>query len=181
MNIKTPRLYLRPFTPDDRDFIRELDSDPEVMLHLTNGVPSDENEIDRAMSVFLKFQNLHNGRYGYWMACLITTNDPIGWFHLRPLKKFPDDLSTLELGYRLKKEYWSQGFASEMSVVLCNYAFNDLAAERICAHTMKSNFASQAVMKKVGMSLWYEDTFDQFPSEDKSAVWFKKDKTEKVT
>jgi RimJ/RimL family protein N-acetyltransferase len=172
----TDRLYLRNFTPQDRDFIKDLDSDPEVMKYLTNGIPNDDKEVDRVFSIFLSFQNIHEGKYGFWPACLKTTNETIGWFHLRPRKNHPDDLTILELGYRLKKKFWGQGFASEMGAKLVEHGFQNLNAQSICAHTMKANVGSQAVMKKVGMTVWFEDTFEPFPGEDKAAIWYKIDR-----
>lgn len=175
MNIRTSRLHLVPFRLDHRSFIKDLDSDPDVMRFLTNGIPSDDKEVERAMGVFMSFQNIHEGKYGYWLACLNSTQEPIGWFHLRPLKTRPDDLSTLELGYRLRKEHWGKGYASEIGLALLEYGLSELGAQRICAHTMQANTGSQAVMKKIGMEVWYEDTYEQFPSEDKAAIWYKRD------
>lgn len=170
--IRTKRLHLRLFTIEDREFIREIDTDPEVMKYLTNGIPSSNEEVDRTIEVLLRAQEIHQGRIGYWMAVITETNTPIGWFHLRPRIESPKDESILELGYRLKKEFWGKGYATEMSQALIRYAFNDLKAKSVCAHTMKANEASQAVMKKVGMNVWFEDTYEDFPGEDKKAIWY---------
>ena len=45
----------------------------------------------------------------------------IGWFHLRP----PDDP---ELGYRLRRDLWGRGYATEGSRALIDHAFTHGAA-----------------------------------------------------
>ena len=56
-----------------------------------------------------------------------------------------------ELGYRLRRQHWSQGFATEGSRLLIDLAFTELDAERVCANTMTVNERSRRVMEKCGL------------------------------
>lgn len=171
--LETSRMILREFTEFDRDEIRELDSDPEVMRYLSNGIPSDEKEIDRAMGIFLSLPEKYNHKFGHWVALDKETKNFIGWFHMRPLKDNPQDETLLELGYRLKKEYWGQGLATEGSLALIKKCQDEYKTKKFCAHAMLANDSSQNVMKKCGMSVWKEGLHEPFPGEDKRTIWYK--------
>jgi RimJ/RimL family protein N-acetyltransferase len=73
----------------------------------------------------------------------------LGWFHLRPDKGAPADEP--ELGYRLRRSAWGQGYTTEGSRALIDKAFHELGARRVVASTMVVNTASWRVMEKSGM------------------------------
>lgn len=174
MNIflETPRLLLRDFVPEDAEFIQNLDSDPEVMRYLTNGIPSNRKEVARVMSIFLNSKIQYQGKMGYWIVIEKSSNEVFGWFHLRPLKEEPENFKKLELGYRFQKSHWGKGYATEGSRALIERA-KELQIEEIWAHTMSKNAASINVMKKCGLEFSYDDIYEPFPGEDKSCVWYK--------
>ena len=171
--LTTERLKFYQFQPNDGYLIKDLDSDPEVMRYLTDGNPSDEAEAKRAIGVMMSFNQKYPEEFGYWKAYL--GYEFIGWFHYRPLKANPDDISQIELGYRLKQKYWGQGFATEGSIALVEKAKNDPRVKALWASAMKGNQASQNVMKKVGMSFHSDWILESWPGEDKRAVWYKLD------
>ena len=72
----------------------------------------------------------------------------IGWFHLRPEDGHDDEP---ELGYRLKRDAWGKGYATEGSRALVDTAFADLGATRVWASAMAVNTASRRVMEKAGL------------------------------
>jgi len=134
--VQTERLLLRGFVPGDVDALVALDSDPEVMFHITGGRATSREEIEReVLPAFIAG--------GYWAAEERVTGDFVGWFHLRP----PDDP---ELGYRLRRASWGRGYATEGSRALIDYAFAHGAA-RVHAETMVAHVASRRVMEKAGM------------------------------
>ncbi len=71
-----------------------------------------------------------------------------GWFHLRP-SVF--DASMLELGYRLRRDAWGRGLATEGSRALLAHAFEELDQRAVDACTVTENLGSIAVMMKCGM------------------------------
>ncbi|MAZ48401.1 MAG: GNAT family N-acetyltransferase [Halobacteriovoraceae bacterium] len=171
--LTTERLNFYQFLPTDGYLIKDLDSDPEVMRYLTDGKASDDAEVERIMKILMGHYEKFGEEFGVWKAYL--DQDFIGWFHYRPLKANPDDISQIELGYRLKQKYWGQGFATEGSIALVKKAKNDPRIKALWASAMKGNSASQNVMEKVGMSFHSDWILESWPGEDKRAVWFKLD------
>ena len=149
--LETERLILRRFTPDDTDHLVELDGDPDVMLYLTGGriTPREEVETD-VLPAFLGYYE-RGDRYGFWAVEERSTGDFLGWFHFRPGEDHQDDEP--ELGYRLRKEAWGKGYATEGSVALIDKGFAELGARRVVASTMVVNTGSRRVMEKAGMRL----------------------------
>jgi RimJ/RimL family protein N-acetyltransferase len=149
--LETPRLTMRRFTEDDVDNLFELNSDPEVMRHLTGGRPTPREEIrDRVipfhLAVYKRFDRL-----GTWAAESTATGEFLGWFHFRAGPG--DDVTNVDLGYRLHRSAWNKGYATEGSRALIDMGFTGLGVERVFAHTMTVNTASRRVMEKCGLTL----------------------------
>jgi len=66
---------------------------------------------------------------------------------------FPDvnGQSEVELGYRLAKSAWGQGYATESARAVRDYAFATLGLKRLIAMIDPSNLASIKVAQKIGM------------------------------
>jgi hypothetical protein len=110
--METERLLLRPAEPSDVDDLRALDADPEVMRFLGT---------DGASSVGLV------GRPGYWVGIELSTGDFVGWFGLAD-----------ELGYRIRRDKWGRGYATEGAKAVLDKAFAE-GRERVTAQTMAVN------------------------------------------
>ena len=150
--LETERLTLRQFTPDDVENLVELDGDPEVMRYITGGRPTPREVIEHEeLPAFMS----GSGGYGFWAAVDKATGEFIGWFHLRPRDDGAADEP--ELGYRLRRSAWGQGYATEASRALIEKAFADLGAQRVWAETMVVHTASHRVMEKAGLK--YVRTF----------------------
>lgn len=147
--LETDRLVLRRFTPDDVDHLVELDSDPEVMRFLTGGRPTHRDVIEtEVLSRLLRYHQRSN-RYGRWAAVEKSTGGFLGWFHFQPTADGPADEP--ELGYRVRRSAWGQGYATEGSRALIRRGFTELGTRRVFAHTMAVNAASRRVMEKAGL------------------------------
>ena len=57
-----------------------------------------------------------------------------------------------ELGFRLRRDAWGRGFASEGAIALVAVGFADQDLARIAATTMAVNSASRRVMEKTGLT-----------------------------
>lgn len=176
--LETDRVRLVEMEPSDASYLQDLDSDPEVMKHLTDGRPSTPEEIQATIVRVLMLKEQHSPKFGVWLAFEKSNDEFIGWFLFRPDKKNPTDLDNIELGYRLKKKFWGKGYATEVSKALLERGFTELNLNSIFAITLKNNLASQAVMKKIGMTWLLDYIEDQFPGEDKNAVRFRLLKSE---
>lgn len=151
--LDTARLHLRPIVRDDIDLLVDLDIDPEVM-RFVGGAPNPrrvyETELIERMTAYV------GQPVGYFAAIsrlepdsAPTAQNFVGWFHLRPSVADP---SILELGYRLRRDVWGKGLATEGSLALLRRAFYRLGQPAVDACAVPQNGASIAVMKKCGMT-----------------------------
>jgi RimJ/RimL family protein N-acetyltransferase len=143
--LETVRLVIRRMTLADVDELVALDSDPEVVRYVTGGQP----EFNVAMLRHWLSEYRRWPSYGTFAAIERSSGRFLGWFHLRP----EDDDAEPELGYRLRREAWGVGYATEASRALIELAFASLGARRVWATAMAANAASLRVMEKSGMRL----------------------------
>jgi RimJ/RimL family protein N-acetyltransferase len=170
--LKTRRLYLREFQLEDVHLLHELDSDPEVMRFITKGVPTPLEQIQKVILPRILSYYTRIPSQGCWAAHLVATEEFIGWFHLRIDKLEPEEM---ELGYRLKRNYWGQGLATEGSIALLNKAFGDWGHTSVCARTLIGNLASRRVMEKCrlifqGEFFYGQDTCPGWSEDERRAV-----------
>jgi RimJ/RimL family protein N-acetyltransferase len=155
--LHTPRITLVPLSDDHLDFEVELDSDAEVMRYL-GGRPRIREEVEALHPRRIGRGRLVDG-FGFWVGTV--DGEPIGWWILAPgtSNERVDGPGQLELGYRLLRRHWRQGYASEGSRELLRYGFADAGITRVHADTMAVNKGSRATMKSVGMR--YVRTYDE--------------------
>ena len=152
--LETDRLCLRRFTEDDLDALAALDGDPEVMRYITGGIPRTRSEIaERILPAYIAYHD-ESPEFGFFVAEERSTGRFLGWFHFRPYK---GNETEIELGYRLIRDVWGQGLATEGSRALILRGFTTLDVPRVVATAFKANAASQRVMEKVGLR--YEEDF----------------------
>ena len=169
--LETERLILRRFTADDVDNLVELDSDPDVMFHITGGRTTTREEIEKDfLPAFLGYYERGDG-YGFWAVVERSTGDFLGWFHFRPGEGHPDDEP--ELGYRLRKSAWGKGYGTEGSIALIRKGFTEFGVRRVVADTMVVNAASRRVMEKAGMRfarIFHQPWPDRIPGDEHGDV-----------
>jgi RimJ/RimL family protein N-acetyltransferase len=57
----------------------------------------------------------------------------------------------IEIGYRIREEYWGQGIATEVTKGLIRFAYDGLGIKRVIAFVNVENAASIRVLEKAGM------------------------------
>lgn len=165
-------MYLRELRADDAELLFQLDSDPEVMRHISKCVPTPREMLEAVyLPRMMAWQNQSPPR-GFWAAHLRESDEFIGWFHLRPDKLTSDDM---ELGYRLRRSAWGRGLATEGSQALVRAAFEEWGYLKVCARALAGNLASRRVMEKTGLSFECEFTYGPevmpgWPAEERRAV-----------
>jgi RimJ/RimL family protein N-acetyltransferase len=155
--LETDRLTLRRFTEADERNLFELNSDPEVMRFLNGGKPTPRDEVRaRIIPTFLGYYERSEG-FGFWAAVEIATGQFLGWFHFRqPLGDADtpagwDEDGVAELGYRLRRSAWGQGYATEGSRALIDKGFTEFGVRRVVAETLAANWGSRRVLEKSGL------------------------------
>jgi RimJ/RimL family protein N-acetyltransferase len=143
--LETDRLIVRKFTEADLDALYRLDSDPDVMKYISNGIPRTYEQTERSINNILQYYDSHD--YGIWAIIYKPENKFIGWAGLKDL----DNTDKIEIGYRFFKDYWGKGIATEASMAIRDYGFNVLGLKRIVGITNPENKGSIRVFEKIGL------------------------------
>jgi RimJ/RimL family protein N-acetyltransferase len=148
--LATPRLRLRTFRLDDLPLYAALNADPEVTRYL-GGVPLTREHSD-------SIAEWANERYeveGLGLLAVERTEDGgfLGMCGLHHQQSYPDDV---EVGWRLAREHWGHGYATEAATAWLDHAFESLDLPRVISISELSNERSLAVMRRLGMVFDHE-------------------------
>lgn len=147
IQLETSRLRLRPWRDEDFAPFAALNADPQVMAHFPATLDRAESDVLAA-----RCQSLIEAQgWGFWATEIKASGDFIGFVGLhRPIAELPFS-PCVEIGWRLARPFWGQGYASEAARATLSFAFNDLALAEVVAFTSLENRRSQAVMERLGM------------------------------
>lgn len=149
MNFPTSeRLIFSPLDSTRLYDLFELDRDPEVTHFLTRKISTLE-EAQNKLDDYLRYAKAQNGLGSY--AVLRKSNRQfLGLGFLVNIEL--NTANDVEVGYRLRKEFWGQGFATEIATALLNFGFQELKLPAIYGTTHNDHVVSQHVLQKVGLS-----------------------------
>lgn len=145
--LETSRLVLRQWHKKDWAPFAQINADPEVMRYFPAPLtPSESNDMaDKIYSL------LNQRGWGFWAIELKENHTFIGFTGLHtPSESLPFS-PCIEIGWRLDKHYWNNGYATEAAQVVLEFAFTELELAEIFAFTTVGNVASRRVMEKLGM------------------------------
>ncbi|WP_332764777.1 GNAT family N-acetyltransferase [Phenylobacterium sp.] len=157
MRLETDRLVLRRFDqPGDRDAFAAICADAEVMEWLGGTLTRAEADarVDRVEASWEA-----NG-HGRFLVERKADGAFLGWsgimpaFHTLPIAGVP------EMGWRLVRHAWGQGYATEAAAAAIADGFGRLGFPEIWAFTNPGNLRSQAVMRRLGMTRRSDLDFD---------------------
>ncbi len=155
-NIFTPRLTLRPYEKDDKDFCISLWCDEENGKYMSD--PLRENIDEKYLACF---EGMEDDPDGYYLiAVLRESGQPVGTFCL-----FPED-GNYDIGYCIARAHWQEGLGSEMIEAALQW-IKARKGSSVSAEVADSNAASLALLRKFGFSQgkktrfrkWNEDKF----------------------
>ena len=144
--VKTERLILRYFEPIDSQAMMDVFGDAEVM-RFGDGVQTRE-WVEAWLRTCL--ENYQRRGFGPYAVVEQSTGDVIGYCGLF---YFPDmhGQPEIELGYRLRRAAWGQGYATEAARLVRDYAFHTLHIKRLIALIDPDNVPSIRVAEKIGL------------------------------
>ncbi|WP_069658807.1 GNAT family N-acetyltransferase [Arcticibacter eurypsychrophilus] len=165
--IETKRLLLRELVATDEQGIYELDSDPEVHRYLGNNPIKDIKQA-RQVITFIQQQYVTNG-IGRLAIIEKETNSFVGWGGFKLITEPTNGHQGYhDLGYRLIRRYWGKGYATESSLAVVEYGFNQLNLPVIHAMANLENLSSRKVLEKTGFKNIETFDYDSIPH-----CWFK--------
>jgi len=141
----TSRLVLRELLATDAPFVHALMNDPSFIAHIGDrGVHTLEDARHYIESG--PWTRYATFGFGLWLLQLRESGESIGICGL--LKR--DALPSPDIGFALRPEFWSKGYAFESARAVMDYAANVLHLPRILAIVSPSNGASIRLLERLG-------------------------------
>ena len=152
--VETDRLILRPFNEQDVPSLFLLNSIPEILTYIPTTPMADLSQAQAVYDNVIKVDYQQHG-FGRWAVHHKTDNKVIGFCG----PKYIPEYDKVELGYRYLPDYWGKGIgyeAAQATLDTFKPLFNIKLAIALILH---GNIGSEAVAKKVGMSLFEENEY----------------------
>lgn len=145
--LETLRLRLEPFDETHFAGLLALNSDPVVMQFLGDGSPATAVEVQA--SIASAKERWERFGFSWWSIIRQDSDEIIGAGCVQHIENEPGN--PVEIGWRLKRDHWGHGYATEAARAMIAFAFNVLGVAAIHATTHPSNERSINVMKRLGM------------------------------
>jgi RimJ/RimL family protein N-acetyltransferase len=158
--VRTQRLIMRRWREADRVPFAAMNADPEVMRYFPASLDRAASDalVDRIEDLF-RLQG-----FGVWALEVAATAEFIGFTGLNPMPPGLPGAGGMEVGWRLARPAWHQGYATEAAAAAVGVAFGGAGLTEIWSMTAVLNEPSQAVMRRLGMIL--HTSFDHPAVED---------------
>lgn len=154
--LRTDRLLLRRWLPEDRTPFARLNADARVVEFLPGPLSREESDAwaDRIEAHFQE----HG--FGLW-AVEIPGVTPFAGFIGLSIPRFEAHfMPCVEIGWRLAAEHWGRGYATEAARLVLDHGFRSLALSEVVSFAPAINHRSRAVMERLGMRHDPADDFD---------------------
>ncbi len=147
--IRTSRLLLRRWRPSDSEPFARLNADPQVMEYFPAILSRAESDalIERIETSF------ERDGFGLWAVEMPGEIGLAGFVGL--INQTNEQLPfapAVEVGWRLSRESWGRGIATEAARASLEFGFGELGLQEIVSFTTVANQRSRAVMERLGMS-----------------------------
>jgi RimJ/RimL family protein N-acetyltransferase len=154
--IPTDRLHLRAWRDTDRDPFAVLSADPRVMEHFPSTLSREQSD---ALADHVEAHFDRCG-FGFWAVEVPGVAHFVGFIGLSVPSFEAHFTPCVEIGWRLSREHWDRGYATEGAQAALRFGFETLQLEQIVALAVPGNLRSRHVMEKIGMVYNPADDFD---------------------
>jgi len=156
--IETDNLVLGPRTMADFALCLAMDSDPDVLAYIGD-LPASFDEYKEYLAC--RITRSYPAGLGYWsfraksdtgqiLGGQIQGGQFLGWVSLVPVDD-NDPASDVEIGWRVAKHAWGNGYATEAASAMLRHAFRNVGLKRVIATIDPGNDRSFRVAEKTGM------------------------------
>ncbi|WP_263144110.1 GNAT family N-acetyltransferase [Pseudomonas sp. RIT-PI-AD] len=156
IELHTERLLLRTWRPEDLPAYIALSADPEVMHYFP-----EPQSAARTEASYARIQ-AHFAEHGFGLWALERKDDGafIGFTGLGHMGFEAHFSPAVEIGWRLARAHWGQGYSSEAARAALACGFERLGLAQVVAYTAVDNAPSRRVMEAIGMHRDPADDFD---------------------
>jgi RimJ/RimL family protein N-acetyltransferase len=154
--LRTPRLGLRRWRQSDREPFAAINADPAVMEHFPARLSRRQSDalVDAIEAGF------ERQGFGLWAIEVRETGRFIGFTGLNEPSFEAHFAPAVEVGWRLARSEWGQGYATEAARAALAFGFDVVGLTEIVSFTTSANRRSRAVMERIGMTTDPDDDFD---------------------
>lgn len=145
--LRTERLLLRPWRHADRAPYAALNADPVVMEHFPSVLTRTQSDAHAASTAAA----LEVRGWGLWAVEVPGVADFIGFIGLNEPAWEAHFTPAVEVGWRLAREHWGRGYATEGAAECLRFAFEELGLGEVVSFTVVANARSRRVMEKLSM------------------------------
>ncbi|MDW5594544.1 GNAT family N-acetyltransferase [Conexibacter stalactiti] len=151
--IVTERLLLRPWHDDEHDLdaYARICADAEVMRYIGRGVTLNRLQAAEQLAGFVAHWREHG--FGLRAAIARDSDELIGFVGVARAGQPGVRPGDVEIGWRLARDRWGHGYATEGALAVRDHAFQRLRLARLVAFVRPRNSGSINVMGKLGMAL----------------------------
>jgi len=156
LELNSARLLMRQWRDDDLPAFAQMCADPQVMRYFPKSLTRLESAkmIGRIRGHFAEYG------FGLWALERKDTGEFIGFTGLNVVGFEADFTPAVEIGWRLAREHWGLGYASEAAWTVLGCGFEHVELDEIVSFTAVSNLPSQKVMQAIGMQNNPTDDFE---------------------
>jgi len=138
---------MRQWRDEDYPLFASMGADKQVMRYFPGLLTRQESD---RLADLIRSRIEENG-WGFWAVELLETKEFIGFVGIN-IPHYDVPVSPcLEIGWRLARKYWGQGYATEAANKALAFAFTQLDYETVHSFAAKENIKSQAVMQRLGL------------------------------
>ncbi|MEO8481395.1 MAG: GNAT family N-acetyltransferase [Acidobacteriota bacterium] len=154
--LETSRLRLRQWRDADRAPFAAMVADAEVMRYFPSTMSRAESDhfVDRVLAGFAR------RGFGWWAVEIPGRATFVGFIGLSIPSFDAHFTPCVEVGWRLAREHWGLGYATEGARACLDLGFDVLGLTEIVALTAHDNLRSRRVMAKLGMLHDPSDDFE---------------------
>ena len=154
--LTTARLRLRQWREEDLAPFAALNADPQVMEFFPKALTRAESD---AVAGRIREHFARHG-FGFWAVEAPGVADLVGFVGLAVPSFEAHFTPCVEMGWRLAREHWGRGYATEAAAAALAFGFETLALKEIVAFTVPANISSRRVMGRLGMRRLPADDFE---------------------
>lgn len=145
--IRTERLLLRRWRESDLAPFAAMNADPEVMRYFPRMLTRTESD---SLVARIEDHFERNG-FGLWAVEVVGGEPFIGFVGLLRVGFDAPFAPAVEVGWRLARNAWGLGYATEGARASLEYAFGCLGLKEVVSFTATGNTRSRRVMERLGM------------------------------
>ncbi len=154
--LRTARLRLRRWRAEDLAPFAAINADPAVAEFLGGVLSRDGSD---ALAARIDDHFVRHG-YGLWAVEVVDGAPFAGFIGLSVVEFAAPFTPAVEIGWRLGREHWGRGYATEAAGAVLRHAFGRLGLDEVVSFAASGNRRSRAVMERIGMSHDEADDFD---------------------